>query len=65
MCLFNIIYMVVDVRENYLFLEIVGWFMFIIVVIKNKNKKKVLLLKYIDKMYMDKLLNIFCVYNKY
>lgn len=65
MCLFNIIYMEVDVRENYLFLEIVGWFMFIIVVIKNKNKKKVLLLKYIDKMYMDKLLNIFCVYNKY
>lgn len=57
--------MEVDVRENYLFLEIVGWFMFIIVVIKNKNKKKVLLLKYIDKMYMDKLLNIFCVYNKY
>lgn len=56
--------MEVDVRENYLFLEIVGWFMFIIVVIKNK-KKKVLLLKYIDKMYMDKLLNIFCVYNKY
>lgn len=65
MCLFNIIYMEVDVRGNYLFLEIVGWFMFIIVVIKNKNKKKVLLLKYIDKMYMDKLLNIFCVYNKY
>lgn len=65
MCLFNIIYMEVDVRESYLFLEIVGWFMFIIVVIKNKNKKKVLLLKYIDKMYMDKLLNIFCVYNKY
>lgn len=65
MCLFNIIYMEVDVRENYLFLEIVGWFMFIIVVTKNKNKKKVLLLKYIDKMYMDKLLNIFCVYNKY
>lgn len=65
MYLFNIIYMEVDVRENYLFLEIVGWFMFIIVVIKNKNKKKVLLLKYIDKMYMDKLLNIFCVYNKY
>lgn len=30
----------VDVRESYLFLEIVGWFMFIIVVIKNKNKKK-------------------------
>lgn len=57
--------MEVDVRESYLFLEIVGWFMFIIVVIKNKNKKKVLLLKYIDKMYMDKLLNIFCVYNKY
>lgn len=57
--------MEVDVRENHLFLEIVGWFMFIIVVIKNKNKKKVLLLKYIDKMYMDKLLNIFCVYNKY
>lgn len=65
MCLFNIIYMEVDVRESYLFLEIIGWFMFIIVVIKNKNKKKVLLLKYIDKMYMDKLLNIFCVYNKY
>lgn len=65
MYLFNIIYMEVDVRESYLFLEIVGWFMFIIVVIKNKNKKKVLLLKYIDKMYMDKLLNIFCVYNKY
>lgn len=61
MCLFNIIYMEVDVRENYLFLEIVGWFMFIIVVIKKKKKKKVLLLKYIDKMYMDKLLNIFCV----
>lgn len=57
--------MEVDVRESYLFLEIVGWFGFIIVVIKNKNKKKVLLLKYIDKMYMDKLLNIFCVYNKY
>lgn len=65
MYLFNIIYMEVDVRESYLFLEIVGWFRFIIVVIKNKNKKKVLLLKYIDKMYMDKLLNIFCVYNKY
>lgn len=57
--------MEVNVSEGYLFLEIVGWFMFIIVVIKNKNKKKVLLLKYIDKMYMDKLLNIFCVYNKY
>lgn len=32
--------MEVDVRESYLFLEIVGWFGFIIVVIKNKNKKK-------------------------
>lgn len=32
--------MEVDVRESYLFLEIVGWFMFIIVIIKNKNKKK-------------------------
>lgn len=40
MYLFNIIYMEVDVRESYLFLEIVGWFMFIIVVIKKKKIKK-------------------------